>query len=86
MKFLAIPSGLSIVLFCAMTLPVIASVFGGIVYVGFGFICAFMIPLFVLGMAALKKKLKIFPSKAVLSSILQQEGVVLKDRMGRSTL
>jgi hypothetical protein len=61
LKLIAIPAAFSVVLFCAIALPIIANVLGGIVYVGFGIICSVMIPLFTIGLAALKKKLKLFP-------------------------
>jgi hypothetical protein len=79
LKLVAIPTVLSIVLFCAIMLPIVASVLGGAVYVGFGIICSFIIPLFVLGLAALKKKIKVFPTKAVLKNILQHEGFTLRE-------
>ena len=70
LKLIAIPTALSIVFFCVIALPILASVLGGIVYVGFGIICFFMIPLCAIGLAALKRKLKLFPSKTVLKNIL----------------
>jgi hypothetical protein len=79
LKIIAFPTALSLILFCAITLPIVASVLGGIVYVGFGIICSFMIPLIVLGLVALKKKLKLFPPMTVLKNILQHEGFTLRE-------
>jgi hypothetical protein len=81
LKYTAITASSSILLFCAVMLPLMASVLGGIVYIGFGFICAFMIPLLVVGMAVLKKKLELFPSKSILENILQQDGFILPERI-----
>jgi hypothetical protein len=78
LKFVAMPTAFSIVVFCAIILPMFASFFGGIAYVAFGLICAFLIPLAVFGITVIKKKLKLFPSKAILKSILQQEGFSLQ--------
>jgi hypothetical protein len=79
LKFVAFPAGLSIVLFCAIILPMVASLLGGIVYVGFGIICALIIPLFMLGLVALKKNINVFPTKTGLKNILQHEGFALKE-------
>jgi hypothetical protein len=40
-----------------------------------------MIPLLVVGMAVLKKKLELFPSKSILENILQQDGFILPERI-----
>jgi hypothetical protein len=73
-KVIAIPAAFSMGLFCAMILPMVASILGGIVYLGFGIICAFMMPLIFIGVTVIKKDLQLYPSNAVLQKILQQEG------------
>jgi hypothetical protein len=82
LKLIAIPTALSIVLFCVIALPILASILGGIVYVGFGIICSLMIPLCAIGLAALMRKLKLFPSNPVLKNILKHEGFTLQESLG----
>lgn len=74
LKIIAIPSILSIGLFCAMILPAVAGVVGPVVYVGFGLIAVFMLSMLVIVLLVLKSKLNVYPSRAVLAGILQQEG------------
>ncbi|MGD9220584.1 MAG: hypothetical protein PVH01_14910 [Desulfobacterales bacterium] len=81
-KIIAIPAAFSIGLFCAMILPTVASILGGIVYLGFGIICAFMTPFIFIGVTVLKKNLQFYPSNAVLQKILQQEGFTQYGKWG----
>jgi hypothetical protein len=74
LKFIVIPAALSFVLFCVMMLSIIASIFGGFAYVAFGIICAILVLLSILGISIFKKFIDIYPSRALLRNLLQQEG------------